>query len=289
MELLESHTVLPLENPVRLSEYVIGVFNTITSRQGMKKAIKKGWVMVNEEAAETGRFLVGGEVITLFKPEISSDQSIAKLKVEVCYEDDYLAVIHKPAGVLVSGNKLKTIYNALPFNLQVSQQVGALSRPAPVHRLDFPTSGLLLVGKTSSAIIALSKMFEKKTIQKTYFAVAIGKMEKEGFIDLAIAEKQAETNYKVLETVNSERFEFLNLVELKPLTGRRHQLRIHLSEIGNPILGDKDYGKPGLILNGKGMYLHASGLKFHHPVSGEYLEFNLKIPKKFSKIFSHSN
>ncbi|WP_020526473.1 RluA family pseudouridine synthase [Flexithrix dorotheae] len=286
MEIIESHTVLTQDHPVRLSEYVIGIFDAITTRQGMKKAIKKGLVMVNGEVAETGRFLKGGEIISLCKPSVIPDQPIAELKLEVCYEDDYLAVIHKPAGVVVSGNQLKTIYNALPFNLVVSRQTDALSRPAPVHRLDFPTSGLLLVGKTSSTVVALSKMFEEKKMEKIYHAVTIGKMEKTGILNASIGGKMAETWFEVLKSVESARFGILNLVALKPLTGRRHQLRIHLSQLGQPILGDKDYGKPGLILKGKGLYLQASGLKFSHPVSGEILDFNLPLPKKFKKIFS---
>ena len=100
--------------------------------------------------------------------------------LEVIYEDDYLAIIDKPPGILVSGNKLKTIVNALPFNLQVSSQIDALINPLPVHRLDFPTSGLLLIAKTNNALVALGKMFEEKKISKIYHAITIGQMKPEG-------------------------------------------------------------------------------------------------------------
>ena len=130
--------------------------------------------------------------------------------------------------------------------------------PQPVHRLDYATTGILLVGKTNNSIRALNKLFEDKTIKKTYYAITIGKMyQKNGVVTSNINGKTAKSYYKVIQTVESKRFEKLNLVELSPATGRRHQLRIHLSEIGNPILSDKTYGTEPLILKGKGMYLHA--------------------------------
>nr|WP_313790343.1 RluA family pseudouridine synthase [Allomuricauda sp.] len=201
------------------------------------------------------------------------------------FEDDYLAAIHKPAGIEVSGNKFKTIANALPQNLKASTLPDATT-PQPVHRLDYATTGIVLVGKTSSCIRALNKMFEDKTIAKIYYAVAIGKMKSSGTITSEIDGKPSESDYKVIKSVPSERFGILNLVQLHPKTGRRHQLRKHLSGLGHPILGDKEYALEDLILKGKGLYLHAFSLEFRHPFTHRPIKITDELPKKFRKIFS---
>lgn len=206
--------------------------------------------------------------------------------LDILFEDEYLAAIHKPAGILVSGNSFKTIGNALSQNVTRSNLPDA-SMPQPVHRLDYATTGILLVGKTSSSIRALNKLFENKEVQKTYYAITIGNMADHGTITSAIDQKESQSTYRVISSVPSERFSKLNLVELKPQTGRRHQLRIHSSSIGNPILGDKDYGTKGLILNGKGLYLHAHSLLFIHPFTNEKLHLKDQLPERFKKIFQH--
>ena len=155
-----------------------------------------------------------------------------------------------------------------------------------MHRLDFATTGTLLVGKTSSSIRTLNKLFENKEITKTYYAITIGKMNVKGTISSAIDGKPSQSDYTLVESVISERFGTLNLVQLNPKTGRRHQLRKHLSSIGNPILGDVTYGLEGLILKGKGMYLHAFSLEFIHPYTKEKIYLKDELPKKFGKIFS---
>ena len=251
----------------------------------MKKAIDKGLVSVNGSVSTTGTFLKGGEVITLSSEENKKQNPIVKLPLEICFENDHLAIINKPAGVLVSGNKKKTIANALAYNLTKSTTKDALERPKPVHRLDFPTTGLLLIAKTHQAIIALGNLFKKRLITKTYYAVAYGKMEKEGVIKTSIDSKTAFTKYEVVQSVSSEKFQYLNLVKLAPKTGRKHQLRIHLSEIGNPILGDKKYGKNEFSTAGKGLYLHASSLEFIDPMTEESILVTKELPKKFKKIF----
>lgn len=204
--------------------------------------------------------------------------------LEVLFEDDYLAVIHKPAGILVSGNGFKTIANALDQNIKRSNLPDATT-PQPVHRLDFATTGILLVGKTSRSIRSLNKLFENREVAKTYYAVTIGEMNSRGKITSEIDGKQSQSNYRLCEFVPSLRFGKLNLVELHPETGRRHQLRKHLSSIGNPILGDKEYGIKNLILNGKGLYLHAYSLKFIHPITNEEIHLIDEFPQRFKKIF----
>lgn len=203
----------------------------------------------------------------------------------VLFEDDHLAAVHKPAGILVGGNSFKTIATALPQNLK-SSLLPDSNTPQPVHRLDFATTGVLLVGKTGSAIRALNQLFENKAIQKTYYAVTIGALPSNGKITNLIDEKPSKSFYKVIETVTSERFGQLNMVQLQPKTGRRHQLRKHLLSIGHPILGDATYGFDNLVLKGKGMYLHAYSLKFTHPFTEEELLIKAKLPEKLKRIFS---
>ncbi len=260
----------------------------IPTKSALKKALKKNYITVNEKPASTATFINGGEIIILSIPKDENNKPKRELifALKVLFEDEYLAIIHKPAGILVSGNAFKTVANALPQNLKPSNLEDA-TIPQPVHRLDYGTTGALLVGKTASSIRVLNKLFEDKEIDKTYYAVTIGKMkELEGIIISEVDGKESQSNYKIIESVKSERFEFLNLVKLYPKTGRRHQLRIHLASIGNPILGDAAYGIENLILNGKGIYLHAFSLQFFHPFTKEKIYLKDELPQKFLKIFN---
>lgn len=282
----EVHIVPDLPDRKRLPDYAIGVFFAAATKSALKKAIKKNWITVDDEVATTATFVNGGECIKLSIPEIAAPQRTLHLPLGIVYEDDYLAVIEKPAGIAVSGNQFRNIANALEQNLS-SSPIKDATQPQPVHRLDYATSGLLLIGKTSSSIRALNQLFENKEIDKTYFAITIGKMKIEGVVNSDVDDKAALSNYKVISTVDSKRFGLLNLVRLKPKTGRRHQLRKHLSSIGHPILGDKEYGREGLVLKGKGMYLHAHSLQFNHPFTDETVFVEDQLPKRFAKIFSN--
>lgn len=286
MQLIETHVVKKLEESIRFQEYSAGVFNTIPTKSGIKKAIKKGLIFINGNLATTSKYICGGEKIELFQSENSTTFERLKLDLEVLFEDDYLAIIYKPAGILVSGNKFVTIANGLTQNLKKSKLVDAV-KPQPIHRLDYPTSGILLVGKTSTSITQLGKLFKNKQIQKAYYAITIGKMNVKGNINFLVDKKKAHTDYELIKSVKSERFEYLNLVKLFPKTGRKHQLRKHLLAIGNPILGDKEYFLEDKILTGKGLYLHAATLDFVHPFSKEKISISKELPKKFKKIFKH--
>lgn len=286
VKIIETHIALNLDKPIRFQEYGVGIFNTIPTKSGIKKAIKKQLILIDNEPASTAKFISGGEKIILLESNNQQEFSRLKLDLGVLFEDDFLAIIYKPAGILVSGNKFVTIANALSQNLKKSNQIDAV-KPQPVHRLDYATSGLLLVGKTSSTIQKLSELFQKKEIQKTYYAITIGKMKPHGIIDKSIDDKEAYTQFKVISTEISNRFNFLNLVELLPKTGRKHQLRKHLLSLKNPILGDKEYFIEGKILKGKGLYLHAAKLEFKHPFTTEKIIIRKKLPNKFKSIFSN--
>ncbi|SRX54312.1 Ribosomal large subunit pseudouridine synthase C [Aequorivita sp. CIP111184] len=280
----ETHIVPKLENPIRLQEYGVGIFQAALTKSALKKALKKKYITVNGVIATSATFINGGERICLSISEEVIPKRKLVFPLEVLLEDEHLAAIHKPAGILVSGNSFKTIANALDQNLKRSKLPDA-TPPQPVHRLDYATTGILLVGKTSSCIRALNKLFENRAVTKTYFAVTIGEMEEQGEITSEVDYKEAQSNYTLCETVLSERFGKLNLVKLEPQTGRRHQLRKHLAAIGNPILGDKEYGIENLILNGKGLYLHAYSLKFTHPFTKKEVFLKDELPQRFKKIF----
>lgn len=269
---------------IRLSDFIPGKFIAISSRKGMKKAIDKGLVKIDNRIANTGDYITGGELIELFDDD-SISKPIITIQLEVLFEDEHLAVINKPAGIEVSGNKKWTLENALPTTLNRSPEPDALKYPQVVHRLDYPTSGVLLIGKTSSVVMALNKLFENREITKVYHAICIGNLKQAGLIEFPIDSKRAKSEFKVLTNMESDKYGGLNFLELKPETGRRHQLRKHLACIGNPILGDRDYGIEGRIMTGSGLFLHASSLRFKHPVTEKEVFVQSELPKKFRKLF----
>lgn len=206
------------------------------------------------------------------------------VSLDVLYEDSFLAAIVKPAGVLVSGNKFKTIANALSYHLTKSGQ-GDACLPQPVHRLDFGTSGVLLCGKTQSSIRKLNKMFENKRMLKSYFAITAGQMPPSGCIDTPIDNKEALSYFEVIQRIESKKYHCLNLVKLNPKTGRRHQLRKHLASINHPVLGDQAYGLEHISTKAKGLHLHSYSLEFIHPFTDEKIFLVAPLPKRFKKWF----
>ncbi len=282
---IETHKVPQLLDRIRLSDYAPGIFKSIISKKGIKKAIKKGCVTINGTIGFTSDYIIGGETIDLYQTNTPNNKPSLNLDLEVVFEDDYLAIIHKPSGIIVSGNKKYTLENGLPNALTKSSQKDALLRPEPIHRLDYPTSGALLVGKTAKAVRLLNKMFEERTIHKTYHAIIAGNISDKGNIESSIEKKACKSEYKTICRLESRKYESLNLVKLIPHTGRRHQLRIHLASIGTPIFGDLKYGKEGLTGKGNGLYLHATSLFFSHPITYKEVSVTIPLPKKFSKLF----
>lgn len=279
MKIIKTHKIKVLEDPIRFVDYCVGKFEMLPSRSSVKKAIKKGVLKLNKDVCEYGRYLKLGDEIQFVEIEGEIAKEF-KLKLEVVFEDDYLAVIHKPAGYVVSGNKFQTITNALNFNLQDSTQTDAI-KPKPIHRLDGPTSGLLIIAKTAAMIKEMGQMLQRKEIQKTYHAVVIGVLEGSGKIDTPIDTQESLTEYHSLNVLPSLRNESTTLVKLHPKTGRTHQLRRHLSSIGHPIVGDKSYGIEGKVLLHKGLFLTSTGVQFKHPVTSEDIIVEIPIPEKF--------
>jgi len=282
---LDSHTVPEGTQKARLSDYAIGLFEALPSRKSTKKAIKTGAIVIDGQRAETGTWVEVGQEIQLIEIRVP-EHRLFEFPLEVVFEDDHLAIVQKPAGIVVSGNKFRTVENALPFNLKRSNEPGALLRFLPVHRLDSPTAGLLIIAKTAAARIRLGEQFEQHQIKKTYQAVVMGEAPEAGTINTPIEDKASTTHFKRLAIVHSLRSEKLTLLELFPETGRTHQIRIHLARIGFPILGDQLYGEKGHILIGKGLFLAAVALSFEHPVLVTPLSFACAPPAKFSSFMA---
>lgn len=281
MHLIYHHTVPTFQSPLRLREYArIHLGEYIPSKAGIKKAIKKGEIRINGLLSESQDWIEPGQELQLWDLD-EQKPKIYRMVLDVIHEDHHLAVVYKPAGIIVSGNQFKTLENALPYNLTPSQELGALLYPKPVHRLDAPTTGLVLVAKTARARRELSLKFEKKQIKKRYRALVIGQTERWGFIHYPVNEKESLTEFELVRTVPSLKNKTLSLLDLYPHTGRTHQLRQHMAWQGNPILGDQQYGQDGLILSKKGLFLSAVALEFAHPITEEKLTIEVDMPSKF--------
>ncbi len=265
------------------------------SRTNVKEIILSGKVHVNGNVVKAHYKLKDGDRV-VWQPPQERDARLERedIPLNILYEDDDILVVDKPSGMVVhpgAGNYGHTLANALLFH---TQKLSSLSpdRPGIVHRLDKDTSGVLVVAKNNSAHLNLAKQFKKHTIERRYIALVEGKVEfDEGVIDVPIKRhsidrkkmsvsfadeaKQAHTNYKVLK-----RFNDYTAVELFPQTGRTHQLRVHLSYIGHPVLGDLTYGRKK---NFSRLALHAIDLGFQHPSSGDFVKFSAKLPSEIKE------
>jgi RluA family pseudouridine synthase len=254
-------------------------FPSISSRNQSRKAIKRKELMLNGQVVESSRFVQPGDILRLEK-EPPSRHKIFEINVPVLFEDDHIAVLNKPTGLVVSGNRYRTLQNSLRHNLKASPLADAMPQPRPCHRLDAPTGGLIVAAKTASAMTKMGQLFEHRQVQKRYRALLVGRLEGDGQVDNPLEGRNALTHYKVVGHNRALKTEWQTTVDLWPHTGRTHQLRIHMAKLGFPILGDSLYGGD-TVLKSKGLFLRSLGIEFPHPIGGEVLCFELEEPTKF--------
>ena len=273
---------------VRLDIYLSTKFDTTISRSLWQKYIKAGYVSVNNKVATTPKFEVDEtDEIALNLPE----KEQADVDLPILYEDDDVIVVNKPSGLLTHA---KGGLSDEPTVAEIIRPKTSFAtdtdRPGIVHRLDRDTSGLLIIAKNPESAAHLQRQFAERTAKKTYIAITDGKQKLNAAkIDLPIGRnpsapstfridpngKPAQTTYHVLAENDAQ-----SLVELKPTTGRTHQLRVHLAHLNAPILGDRVYGKSSNCR----MMLHAQKLEITLP-SGERKVFEAAIPDEFKKFF----
>jgi len=233
---VESHTIESLEEQVRISDYGGPHLIMTPSRKAFKKAIRAKRVLINGEVADSSRMVKRGDLIEI----LQSDEEFAQhnIKIEVVYEDDHIAIVNKPAGLLTSGNQHRTLANALTNNLTPSKETAVLPRPTPLHRLDRSASGLLVVAKTMVAQQHVSKQLAEYTVDKTYRVICHGLADKKGDVDLAIKGKSAQTHYELVKTIPSDKYGGFSILDVKIKQGRKNQIRVHLHSIGHTVVGD---------------------------------------------------
>lgn len=269
------------------------------SRSHIKNMIENNHIFLNGKTPKSGEKLKLGDVVEIEDITIKPlDVKPENIDIDIVYEDDDLAVINKPQGLVVhpaNGNENGTLVNALLYHLKNLSSINGVIRPGIVHRLDKDTSGLLIVAKNDKAHINLAKQIELKTCHRHYIALCVGNFKQDsGTIKTHIARskkdrkqmavcddnegKIAITNYNVIE-----RYGTYTLVEFVLQTGRTHQIRVHSKYIGHPIVGDEVYGvKDKFKLNGQ--LLHAYKIEFNHPSTNERLSFCCDLPEYFKKV-----
>ena len=285
MILVEEHIIPKINDQIRIADYCLKVFKSIPSKTGVKKAIALGMITIDDQKASTGQYAKPGQRIRLYRPKNIPQKKAYKAELEIIFEDGDFIVVNKAGGIAVNGNRFKTVENAILNQFTPSHYSDALHRPRPVHRLDVPTCGLVIFAKTRKAQVSLGKQFQTQKVNKVYCAVIHGTPKtSRGIINRKVDGKAASTEYEVIYSKPSRKFKSLTMVELRPRTGRTHQLRKHLRAIGHPIVGDKLYGNPNEMLLGKGLLLCAKSLWFKHPRTNKLVQLNIDPPPKFEGV-----
>jgi len=296
---------VPLEaRGERLDQHLAAAFPDIT-RARLKSLIDSGFARVDGRSAKPARRLRGGEAVELTLPSPPPTELVPQdIPLNVLYEDEDIIVLNKEAGMVVhpgAGHWEGTLVNALLHRGRARAGVGAELRAGLVHRLDKNTSGCLVAAKNEQALVALQAAFKSRRISKTYLAIVQGRPVERATLSTLFGRhpvdrkrctgkvkvgKPAETAFAV-----RERFKGAALLEVQLMTGRTHQIRVHLGEAGHPILGDELYGKrqgatPRIALVQRELgrqALHAWKLEFAHPRSGRPLSFEAPIPADFQR------
>jgi 23S rRNA pseudouridine1911/1915/1917 synthase len=299
----------------RLDQFLAAQLSEI-SRVRVQQLISQGKVHVNEAEAKPSLRLHGGERIAILgPPQVPPLRAVPEdISLDIVYEDDDLAVVNKPAGMMVHAGagatgaerSRGTLVNALLHLFEELSGVGGRLRPGIVHRLDKATSGLIIVAKNDIAHRKLATEFAGRRVKKTYLALVHGWLKHDrGTISSSISRdrirrtrmttrrqggREAITHYTTLRQIDSKFGKFC-LLEVKIDTGRTHQIRVHLASLGHPVVGDTLYGAPRVIQSTEGSsivlprnFLHAAALQFHHPRTGDELSFTVPVPEELESF-----
>lgn len=285
---------LVAEEGERLDKYLVGLVDL--SRSQVQRLIRQGRVTVEGEVAKASYLLSSGERVRVQLPSPEEPGPLAQeLPLDIVYEDQDLAVVNKPAGMVVHpsyGHKKGTLVNALLARYPSLAQLPG-SRPGIVHRLDRDTSGLMVVAKNEPARRNLQKQFKRGGVKKVYLALVEGHLKPgQGVIEAPIGRdlrrrkrmavlrggREAVTEYRVRDHLDG-----YTLVEVMPRTGRTHQVRVHLAFLGHPVVGDPVYGFRKKRLELRRQFLHSHILGFRAP-SGQWLEFEAPLPEELERV-----
>lgn len=282
---------------IRIDKYLLDKLDI--SRNKIQKLINDNNILVNGKSVKTSYIVRVDDLIEcdfLYKEKI--DILPEDIPLDIVYEDDDLLVVNKPSGMVVHpavGNYSHTLVNALMYHCNNLSQVNGVIRPGIIHRIDADTSGLLLVAKNDMAHVDLAKQISEKSVKREYIALVDGVIKEDtATIDAPIGRdvknrkkmcvtadnsKDAITNIKVIE-----RYKNSTLITCSLLTGRTHQIRVHMNYIGHSVINDPVYGSKKLVDSLFGQILHARKIGFVHPRTHEYMEFTCEPPEKFLDI-----
>jgi 23S rRNA pseudouridine1911/1915/1917 synthase len=275
------------------------------SRAQVQRMIQEGRVRIGGTAVKASLRLVGGERVVVEIPPVEETDLVAQaIPLDILYEDDDMLVVNKPAGMVVhpaAGHESGTLVNAILAHCPNLPGIGGERRPGIVHRLDKDTSGLILVAKNDQALRHLQAQFKKRTIEKVYVALSEGHFRAgEALIDGPIGRdprnrkrmavippnapasaRPAQTKVRLLNYYGA-----YSLLECRPLTGRTHQIRVHLAFAGYPVVGDRIYGRRKQMLLTERHFLHAAGLTFERPSDGKEMSFWAELPEELSNLLA---
>ena len=282
----------------RIDSYIVDK-NINLSRTAIKRLLDEGKILVNGKKQKPSYKPEVGDIITIEIPKPEEvELKPQDIPIDVIYEDKDIIVVNKPKGMVVhpaNGNPDGTLVNAILAKCKDSLSgIGGEIRPGIVHRLDKDTSGLLIIAKNDQAHINMSKQIQDRKVIKKYIALVKGVIgENTATIDMPIARstkdrkkmavdpkgKEAITHYKVLQ-----RYDKYTLLEIKIDTGRTHQIRVHMSYIGHPVVGDMQYSNGKNEFGIEGQMLHSKYLEFDHPITGKRLKLEAPLPEYFEQV-----